>query len=268
MIDKNELKLSDEINHLFVRGLVRGYERYLQVRVAAADDMVISNGYAYTRGNHLEDKIAKEESDKVQFEHAKAGSWSYLKFQVHNSDNKHMIIVRRAERVNETLAELQSKSLENREKNWLYDLSKINNRLELDKIVNKSKIEQLKLYADNAIDERAIIRSENLSLDLEEEFDGFYILTYEIDSITQELSDAALIMMDSETLGLVQIESLRGIMLEYQASIGIELFKQAQKVISPVEIAAEAVEYGVAVAGDTEDYPSEAFQKEDINQED
>ncbi|GAA0365644.1 hypothetical protein GCM10008932_17280 [Alkalibacterium iburiense] len=267
MIDKNELKLSDEINHHFVRGLVNGYERYLQVRVAAAEDMVISNGYAYTRGNHLEDMIAKEESANVQFEHAKAGSWSYLKFKVHNSENNHMIIVRRAERINETLAELQSKTLENREKNWLYGLSKINNRLELDKIVNNSKVQQLKLYADNAIDERAIIRSENLSLNLEEEFDGFYILTYEIDSNTQELSDADLMMMDSKTLGLVQVESLRGMMLEYQASISIELFRKAQKAISPLEIAAEAVEYGVAVAGDTEDYASEATQKEDVNQE-
>lgn len=138
--------------------------------------------------------------------------------------------------------------------------------LELDTIVNKSKVEQLKLYADNAIDERSIIRSENLPLNLEEEFDGFYILTYDIDSNTQLLSNAALMMMDSKTLGLVQVENLRGIMLEYQATIGNELFKQAQKIISPVEIAAEAVEYGVAVAGDTEEYASEATQKEDINQ--
>lgn len=61
-----------------------GYERYLEVRVEADKELYISNGYAYTRGNHLEDKIAKESSDKISYEHAKAGSWNYLQFNVAN----------------------------------------------------------------------------------------------------------------------------------------------------------------------------------------
>lgn len=264
---ENALELGNETNHHFVRGLVRGYEDYLKVRVKAGQNLEISTGYAYTRGNHLEDRIAKEKSKNIKFEHAKAGSWTYLKFKVQNSGEDYLIIVRRAERINETLQEIKSKTIEKREKNWLYSLSKFNNHLKLDKILENSEMKQLKLYADNSLDEKAIILSENVSLDLEEEFERFYILTYEIDVNTHQLSDVDLMMMDSKTLSMVQIENLREIMIEYQSDISTELFSQAQEVISPLEIAAETVEYDVAVAGEEEDYAIESAENEEEKQE-
>lgn len=67
-----KLRLGEEVNEYFIKGLMTGYNNYLQVRVNAAKELEVSNGYAYTRGNHLEDSIAKENTTgDITFKHAK-----------------------------------------------------------------------------------------------------------------------------------------------------------------------------------------------------
>lgn len=259
MIDKEKLKFSEDINEHFVKGLMTGYKRYLQVRIEAYKELEISNGYAYTRGNHLEDKIAKEKfSDKITFKHEKAGSWSYLQFEVGNSGKRNLVIVRRAERIEETKKILEISTPDKKEKNWLYGLSKINDYLDLGSVINREKNSQLKLFAANSQDESAIIRQDQLELQFDQEFDGFYILTYEINEGTYMIDDASLLMMDSSSLELLQVESLRELVVKYQPIIEEDLLANVQNVFGKEEFSGEGKDYVVSpteeTAGEATDY--------------
>lgn len=272
MVDKEQLKLDPEINEHFVKGLMKGYERYLEVRVEAGEELKISNGYAYTRGNHLEDKIAKEISDKVTYEHAKAGSWSYLQFNVANNDEKYLVIVRRMERIENTRKEIALKDTEGKEKNWLFGLARNNDCLNLSQLIKENNNEQIKLFASNIEDEKAILGQTYLEIDFDQEFDRFYILSYEIDDSTYMIDDASLLMMDSRTLGLLEVESLRDIVVKYQPTINDHLLEDAKKVFEEEEVSAEAKEYKVYPAeeetsGDLLDYLSEDASQDETEED-
>jgi len=272
MMTLEDLKLDEEINVHFISGLMKGYNRYLQVRVAAYDELEVSHGYAYTRGNHLEDKIAKEStSSNVTFDLDNAGSWKYLKFTVNESDEKYLVIVRRQERIEETQKDLSKKNLEERERNWLYNLSKNNNHLDLSKIKTE-EVTQLRLFGDNLEEQRAIFKQEELDVELDEKYDGFYILSYEINPDTYIVDDASLLMMDPQTLNLIEVEALRSLVIEYQTLIDDNLLSRAQRAIGSEEFAGEAEEYNVSVAqeeiaGDETDYPTGEPQIDDEAEE-
>jgi len=268
MTTLEDLKLDEDINRLFVSGLMKGYRDYLQVRVEADNDLEVSNGYAYTRGNHLEDKIAKEStSSKVSFDHANAGSWKYLQFTVNESDKKYLVIVRRSERIIETQKDLKNKESEDQDKNWLYKLAMNNDYLELSKIKTDEST-QMKLFGDNLEEQRAIFKQIQLNFESDENYDGFYILSYEINPSTYIIDDASLLMMDPQTLELVEVESLRSLVVDYRTLIEEDLLNQAQTAIGTEEFAGEAEEYRVNVAeeetsGDEEEYPTEESQSDD-----
>lgn len=238
-----ELRLGEEVNQHFIKGLMKGYNNYLKVRLNADKELEISNGYAYTRGNYLEDSIAKEKTtSSVSFKHARAGSWAYLQFTVDKSDEKYLVIVRRSERIEDAQKELKKKTLEERKNNWLYSLSEYNNHLKLNSF-NNSNNQQIKLFAGNPKEEKAIIKQMQLDIDLEEQYNGFYILSYEIDPTTYIIDDASLSMLDSQTLELIEVESLRSLVVENQSIIEDSLLINAKAIIGPEELSGEASEY-------------------------
>src|SRR5699024_11646803 len=76
------------------------------------------------------------------------------------------------------------------------------------------------------------------------------------------IDDASLLMMDSRTLGLLEVESLRDIVVKYQPTINDHLLEDAKKVFEEEEVSAEAKEYKVYPAeeetsGDLLEYLSE-----------
>src|SRR5699024_2171023 len=249
-----------------------GYERYLEMRVEAAEKLYVRRVYAYTLGNHLERRIAKESSDRVSYEHAKAGSWSYLQFNVTNIDEKYLVIVRRSKRIEDIQKELEFKNSEEKEKNWLYSLSRYIDYLYLDKLIKEDNNEQIKLFASNIEDEKAILGQIDLEINIDQEFDRFYILTYEIDDFTYKIDDASLLMMDSQTLGLLEVESLRDIVVKYQSMISDDLLKNAKEVFEEEEISAGTEEYKVypteeKTSGDLSDYLSENVNQDESEED-
>lgn len=272
MVDREQLKLGSEINKHFVKGLMKGYERYLEVRVEADEELKISNGYAYTRGNHLEDKIAKEISDKVTYEPAKAGSWNYLQFNVGNNDEKYLVIVRRSERIEETRKELKLKNSEDREENWLYGLARNNDHLNLSQLIKEDSNEEIKLFASNFEDEKAISGQMELNFNNVQEFDRFYVLTYEINDSTYMIDDASLLMMDSQTLGLVEVESLRDLVVEYRTIINNDLLTNVKRVFDKEVFSAGTQEYKVypseeETSGDLLEYLSEDASQDETEED-
>ncbi|KXA46405.1 MULTISPECIES: hypothetical protein [Staphylococcus] len=51
---------STELKEEIVKGVVSGYKNYIEVRKEAFQTLVISGGYAYIKGNHIEDQVAKK----------------------------------------------------------------------------------------------------------------------------------------------------------------------------------------------------------------
>ena len=168
-----------------------------------------------------------------------------------------MVIVRRFERIEEVQKDLKEKSAKQKENNWLYPLSKINDSLNLKRFIKSEKIKQLKLFAANAADENAIIKQEQLELKFEQEFNGFYILTYEINKETNRIEDASVLMLDSETLELIEVESLQELVVKYQTIITDELLESVREQLGNEEYSGLATDFVVS--------PTEETSGEDID---
>lgn len=153
------------------------------------------------------------------------------------------------------------------ENNWLFNLSQINDHLNLKEVIDKTSDKQLKLYADNLEDEKAILKQMELNISLEEHFDGFYILTYEINPNTLMIDDASILMMDSDTLSLVEVESLRDLVVKYQPTISTDLLIEAKPAIRLVEFSAESVEYDVTFASEETSGEEKEFSFENTQPE-
>lgn len=194
-----------------------------------------------------------------------------MQFTVDKSGKEYLVIVRRSERIADTQKELKKKTPEERERNWLFNLSENNNHLELDNF-NQLNDKQIRLFADNPKEEKAIIEQTKLDIDLGGKYSGFYILSYEIDPSTYMIDDASLSMPDAKTLELIEIESLHSLVLKYQSLINESLLIDLKDRVGPEELSGEASEYLVHTpqeekAGGSEEYPMEVSDLEKKTQE-
>lgn len=162
---------------------------------------------------------------------------------------------------------MKRKNNEEKEKNWLYQLSKNNEHLKLSKLIREESDQQLIIFGDNPIDNKAIITQTQLDIELEERYDRFYILSYEIDN-NNLIDDASLLMLDPRTLELAEIETLRPLVVKYQSLIDRELLLKANEAITPEEFSGVTAEYSIHQAEEDlpaspADYPIEESQAED-----
>ena len=127
------------------------------------------------------------------------------------------------------------------------------------RFLNGEKNKQLKLFAANAADENAIIKQEQLELQFDQEFDGFYILTYEINKETNRIEDASLLMLDSKTLELIEVESLQQLVVKYQTIITDELLESVREQLGNEEYSGLATDFVVSTSeetsGEATDFP-------------
>lgn len=188
----------DKQSKALVDGILKGYKDYLAER-REKKQMKVSSGYAFTKGNHIDDQVAKSlnqliDSDEVK----KAGeSWEYLKFDLTIEGDRCFFLVKNASRISRSFQKGKYES------EYLVDYSKTN-RPFLSKIrQTQSKIEseiQLLLWETKEEEQLQNIRGE--------EYDRFYVVIYETDSKSKEIVKVEVVVPDSDTRVLHMVQDL------------------------------------------------------------
>src|SRR5699024_5463847 len=85
------------------------------------------------------------------------------------------------------------------------------------------------------------------------------------------IDDASLLMMDSQTLGLVEVESLRDLVVEYRTIINNDLLTNVKRVFDKEVFSAGTQEYKVypseeETSGDLLEYLSEEASKDETEE--
>ncbi|MED1604957.1 hypothetical protein P4U90_06420 [Cytobacillus kochii] len=178
-------KFSPELSQAIVDGILKGYRHYIHEREQKKREMLISTGYAWVKGNHIEDAVAQEcRKLGIQFEFSKAGyAWGYLKFE--NKATNSLFIIKSG-------GPSPQSSPSRKEEHYLVELSKINRHIDWQQLEQMNEVgEQLML------EEVTSQNFEQLSFgefdSLKQTFDQFYIVSYEMDE-TKLLSKIQLLM--------------------------------------------------------------------------
>ncbi|MCP8856783.1 hypothetical protein [Latilactobacillus fuchuensis] len=200
----DNLELTEAVYKVIVDGTLKGYLQYLEERKQKKATMAVSGAYAWTKGNHVDDQVAKMGHD-LDFTIEKAGyTWEYLQFYLDKADEKFMIIVKNAKRVQQSLIKQQK---QDNEHNYLYELAGCNVGLLRHRQVNSTRQpEQIQLELSDPNEVQAILS--DTRLEANQKFSRFYIVTYEIDEQSKMISTIQLTMLNRETMTLELIEDL------------------------------------------------------------
>src|SRR5699024_11021781 len=116
--------LTQEQAQLIVDGLLTGYKDYLDIRQKMKKKLKVSAGFAFTKGNYIDDGIANEVTSFARFHEKKAGeSWRYLEF-VFGERNPSLFIIKNDYRLQQTFSGNKQKKTSQ----YLSNYAKINNR--------------------------------------------------------------------------------------------------------------------------------------------
>lgn len=199
-----DYKFSEDINRSLVRGIENGYSNYAEIRSEKRKSLLVSGAYAWVKGNHIEDQVAKELSElNIEFTIEKAGySWEYLQFN--DTDKKIMFLIKGANIIKDKMLDTQNSE------NYLVNLSQINSDVNFGEIHGSEQgtIE----FHDLPPTINTINNMNNINIDtLKKQYDQFYILTYNIDRESRMLSDVDLWLPDFQgdsKVEMVKVDSL------------------------------------------------------------
>ncbi|MGR6686347.1 spr1630 family ClpXP-sensitive toxin [Furfurilactobacillus rossiae] len=206
--------ISSECAHILVDGALIGNQNYAQMRIRENEQLIVSQGLSWARGNFVDTAIANEITDNPQagmiYNQAVAGyTWQYLQFQTKPEDNS-MIIVRPTRSSNiEHGFKMDTKHLIN--KNSLR-LGTINAKYFDDK--ESRVVEQLDLgltLEDIDTDVTRVLEDGTLK----QKFSKFYIFSYSMNE-QREIDKAVLYMMNPRLQSLELIQDLSGLIIASQ----------------------------------------------------
>ncbi|BDR57821.1 hypothetical protein [Xylocopilactobacillus apicola] len=167
-----DFELSEEINQAIVDGIQKGYLNYLEERGEKKEKMAVSGAYAWTKGNHIDDQVAKvAEKNDIDFYITKAGnSWEYLQFNLNSGTDKYLLIIKNS------VFKKQGPPKNFKNTNYLMQLAEINHSLFKDdegSFINTPKKVKLEL---GSAEVKEILDDIPLK-----RYSRFYIITYTID---------------------------------------------------------------------------------------
>ena len=182
-----------------------GYNHYLNERIEKHNTMEVSNGYAWTKANHIDDAFAKAyqkgELDFVtKFDLGKAGeSWGYLEFHGQSELGKSLVIIKNMTRLHQTFEE----SSKRKPSQYLLDYAQISKRFVKEHIGDSEDFaEQVVLDVFPPQDDEKISVT-----DLEKMFDEFFVIVYEADS-QGHLGSVQVVVLNPENQRIVPVQNL------------------------------------------------------------
>ncbi len=196
----NQEVVNEQQAQAIVDGILQGYKDYLEIRRQKKKELKVSASYAFVKGNHIDDAVARKLTGLIEKDQlAKAGeSWEYLQFAFGRKDNKCLFIVKNIFRLKRTFQNSNKKS------QYLVDLAKVNNpwihELRLGRVKMEGIAIQLQFLEFEKFEQTEEIRKRN--------FSEFYIVTYETDSHTKEIVNVEIVAPDAETGELHSVQKL------------------------------------------------------------
>jgi len=203
----NTLELPGLLEQQIVNGIMRGYKEYLEIRKSANEKLAVSGAYAWVKGNHIDSsvKVSVSSLENISVQSAKAGfAWEYLQFITKSEDavSKSLIFVKSSRSM---MKKFDGETATINTDNYLYGYSEINNRLiatgKLKGQQSKKKV-QLELVLPG----EPWMKPD--SVPLLAEFSRFYIVTYEIDNESKQVSQIKLTMPSQLEMSLIEITDL------------------------------------------------------------
>ncbi|MFS0591762.1 hypothetical protein AB1L05_09180 [Cytobacillus horneckiae] len=179
-----EYSFAADINQRIVDGILHGYKNYIRERNEKRNLMKISDAYAWVKGNHIDDQTATYcEEVGISYKKAKAGyTWGYLQFS--SLEERSMFIIKNAkyfniENVPGGKGIKGNKQKSAYEDNYLRKLSKINTKINFPEkhTLFSGHQDILSIFDDSVM--KSLEQGEEVRL--QQEYDKFYIVTYEID---------------------------------------------------------------------------------------
>lgn len=216
-------KFSEELNMQLVKGIEQGYSDYAEVRREKRSELLVSGAYAWVKGNHIEDQVARElQKIGVHFKQEKAGyTWEYLSFN--EPKENHLILIKNARVLKGKLTSpiLNASNAEN----YLVKLSKINASVDFDAV--KGNKQGTLLFTDLQMPSKSM-EDENIE-ELKKQYKHFYILTYTIDPASRMLMSIDLWMPEfikDSKVEMVKIDSLTEYLNQTGADINLEAIQE------------------------------------------
>lgn len=216
-------KFSEELNMRLVKGIEQGYSDYAEVRREKRAELLVSSAYAWVKGNHIEDQVARELQDLgIEFKSEKAGyAWEYLSFN--DLDENHLILIKNVNIIKGKSTEPVLDALN--PDNYLVKFSKINSRIDFDKL--KGAKQGTIAFPDLKLPETS---TEDVVLEkLRKQYKHFYILTYSIDPETRMLMAIDLWMPEfikESRVEMVKVDSLTKYIGQTSADINLEAIQE------------------------------------------
>ncbi|GKV66490.1 MULTISPECIES: hypothetical protein [unclassified Sporosarcina] len=219
----SDYKFDKELNFRLVKGIEHGYSDYAEVRRQKRNELLVSGAYAWVKGNHIEDRVARELKEiGMNFKKEKAGyTWEYLSFT--ESKKKHLIIIKNANiiRGKSTRPELDISNSEN----YLIERSKINAEIDFDEVRGSTQgiLQFLELEMQPVMAE-----SEDIE-ELKKQYKRFYILTYTIDPVSRMLMDIDLWMPEfkkDSKVEMVKIDTLTECLNETGDHVNLDAIRE------------------------------------------
>lgn len=195
-------RLSDIQAQTVVDGILAGYKNYLQERREKRLSMKVSYGYAFTKGNHIDDAVVNRLEnmiEKTTLEKVKGG-WEHFEYTFKNGVSC-FFIIKNASRVrtatkkgsNESSYLIEYAALLNN--NWIEEERLRDNQQKEDDMV--IQLSMLTEEEKKKLDERRQVR----------EHDRFYLVIYETNELKM-ITRIELVALDAVTRELHQIQDL------------------------------------------------------------
>ncbi|WP_399629798.1 hypothetical protein [Sporosarcina sp. SG10008] len=245
-------KFSEELNIRLVRGIEQGYSDYAEVRREKRSELLVSSAYAWVKGNHIEDQVARElKVLGIECKREKAGyAWEYLSFN--EPKKNHLILIKNATVIKgkstKPILDIPNSD------NYLVKLSKINSSIDFDEV--KGPKQGTLTFLDLQMPS---LSTEDEELEkLKKQYNHFYILTYTIDPGSRMLMDIDLWMpefISSSRVEMVKIDSLSEYIGQTDADINLEAIHELVHV-SDEEFSGTAKEFEFSSLEDVEEETS------------
>ncbi len=188
-----------EQSQQIVDTILLGYNSYIAERQQKANEMAVSDGYAWTRSNHIDDAFAKAKLNFIEsYERDRAGeSWGYLKFTGQSSElGKVLLMIKNAYRLKQTFNPDKTSS------QYLVDLSEISSSF-VKKMKNDTTITpeggiQLDIFSTVSLSDLEGVKSD---------FDEFFVITYETDASKQVVA-ISIVVLDRIEKQIILVQNL------------------------------------------------------------
>lgn len=193
---ENEVLKSEEAQ-LVVDGLLSGYKDYLDIRKEMKEKLKVSAGFAFTKGNFIDDGIARKTTDFAENKLETAGeSWEYLEFSF-GREKPSLFIVKNDYRLQQTF----SKNKRRKPSKYISDYAKINEPILESVRRGREKVPNISIQLELPFDDPTITEK-NLS-----KYENFYIVVYKT-NVAKVIESVLLVLPDNETKELHLIQDL------------------------------------------------------------